>query len=148
VATLDPRFATAAGLACIQRQIDDAQYAQAVRLARVVDGYRLAIQARGIGSSGAEGGRSSAPIDVDSAAGAAEAKRHEAAVVRYQRLERAITGYGPSEADRAALALDRRAQTRLNATVRFCTEAILPSDEAAMAKDGLTRLARADRKGA
>lgn len=145
VARIDDRYASAAGIACIQGEIGAGEFEIAKRIARIVDDYRRALLIAGVASSTGEGGRGGAPVDVDSEVGEAEAKRHAAAVGRYDRLVKTIAGYDRTDAGKAALALDREEQVRLNATIRFSTEQIVPGEQASIAIAVLRRVAEVER---
>lgn len=145
VARIDDRYASAAGIACIQGEIGAAEFEIAKRIAKIVDDYRRALMIVGVASSTGEGGRGGTPVDADSEVGEAEAKRHAAAVARNDRLVETITGFDRSEAGKAALALDRAAQAKLNATIRFSTEQIIPGEQARIAMAVLRQMAESER---
>ena len=143
-AAMSPAFASAAGMAFLAKEITREEMDQAERVAKAVAAYRQALQIGGVASPSAEPGRNSAPDDPDTAAGCDEARRHAAAVTRFDRivatLREAGTGRDGLSWERDPVGADRDGQVILNATIRFCTEQFIPTEQAAKAKIGLRRL--------
>lgn len=153
-ASMNPRFSSSAGLAFMAHEITEAEYGQAEDVAKIVAAYRAAIQVRNIRTSTGEGGGGGISIDVDSEQGGREAKRHEKAVENFKRMadeiERGVFAAASisASASEAAIARSlgdcrRRAETVLNATIRFSTEVgIIPTEQVELAKIGLRCLCK------
>ncbi len=130
VVSSDPRYGTLAGLACLAREITEAEYDMAKTVAATVADYHRALQIAGIASPAAEEGRAGMKSDPDTEAGQAEAKRHQRAIARYDRMREALLLRGKSIFD---------------ATVDFCTDIPCDWQRRTWAKVGLTQLVEAAR---
>lgn len=138
-AAMCPAFSSAAGLAFLARDITQSEFDQAESVAKIVAAYRRAMLIKGVASPSVEGGRASSPGDPDSVEGQAEARRHATAKARFARLSEILVAAG---AGRTSLDAERDGQVILNATIRFSTETVIPSEQAEKAKMGLRALSR------
>ena len=125
VVSSDPRYGTLAGLACLAREITEAEYDMAKNVAATVADYHRALQIAGIASPAAEAGRAGAKSDPDTEAGQAEARRHQRAIARYDRM-------------REALLL--RGKPIFDATIDFCTDRACDWQRRTWARVGLAQL--------
>lgn len=129
-ASANPYFGSQAGRAFLEHRITETQLDQAKRVAAIVSAYRLAMQMRGVASPSMEQGRGGSAADPDSERGAQEARAHERAIARYDRMvER----------------LDIRGAAVRDATLRFCIDEYCDWRALEWAKVGLDQLALDER---
>jgi hypothetical protein len=125
-ARIEPRFGSQAGIARMQGRLTEAQYEAARRVSATVADYRAALLISGVASPGMEVGRGAAPADPESDKGAHEARRHTAAVARYDRMRDRLALRGPAVAE---------------ATIKFATDEYCDWRATEWAKVGLDQLA-------